>query len=245
MQDDPIVGVAPGRGQLALPFRHRPRYAAFEFLAAASNEEARLWLGRTGVWPDGRLVLWGPPGCGKTHLLHIWAEAVGAAVLSAASAGDLTGAARSGALAIDDADRASDEAMLLHALNIAAAAGRPVLLAGRKAPALWPVGLEDLASRVRAAAAVAIGMAEDSLLAALLARLLAEHQLVVGPAVQDWLLNRLPRSPEAICAAVAWLDAIALASGRSVSRDLAAGALAPMLDPADHANDPPQPFPNA
>jgi chromosomal replication initiation ATPase DnaA len=236
MRDDRLAGSTVARRQLALPFLHRPRYAALDFLAAPSNEEARAWLDRTAAWPDGRLVLWGPPGCGKTHLLHVWCEAAGATLISAAAeSSDPLAAARVGALAVDDADRPRDEAALLHALNVAASSGSPVLLAARGPPAAWSLGLDDLASRVRAALAVAIGRAEESLLAALLARLLAEHQLVVAPAVQGWLLNRLPRSPAAMCETVARLDAATMEAGRGVSRELASVALAGMLDDGDQA----------
>ena len=236
MRDDRLAGATAAGRQLVLPFLHRPRYAALDFLAAPSNEEARIWLDRTAAWPDGRLVLWGPPGCGKTHLLHVWCEATGATLLSAAAeSGDPVAAARVGAFAVDNADRLRDEAALLHALNIAAAYGSPVLLAARQPPAAWSLGLDDLASRLRAALAVAIGRAEESLLAALLARLLAEHQLAVAPGVQAWLLNRLPRSPAAICETVARLDAATMEAGRGVSRELASAALAGMLDDSDRA----------
>ena len=62
--------------QLALPFAHRPRFARADFVAAASNAEALAWLdrGRDARWPDHRLALWGEAGCGKTHLLQLWAR---------------------------------------------------------------------------------------------------------------------------------------------------------------------------
>ena len=68
--------------QLPLPFRHRPDYASADFLRAASNDAAMAWLDRTAEWPDHRLALWGEAGCGKTHLLHIWARRSGAALLA-------------------------------------------------------------------------------------------------------------------------------------------------------------------
>ena len=67
--------------QLPLPFPHQPSYAAADFLAAGSNEAALAWLARTGDWPDHRLALWGEAGCGKTHLLRIWAIRHGATVM--------------------------------------------------------------------------------------------------------------------------------------------------------------------
>ncbi|MFB9970461.1 hypothetical protein ACFFMP_10770 [Pseudoroseomonas cervicalis] len=124
---------------------------------------------------------------------------------------------------LDDADCVAEEAALFHLIN-ACAAQLPLLLAGRQPPARWPVALPDLASRLRATAAVGIAEPSDRLLATLLARQFAERQLRVPEAVQDWLLARLPREAGAIAAAAARLDRAALAAGGAVTRALARAA---------------------
>ncbi len=225
--------------QLPLPFAHTPLYSAADFLAAPSNDSALHWLARTPHWPDRRLALFGAEGSGKTHLLHLWAAANGAALL----AGTLLPppqAAPATPLAIDDAD-AAPERPLLHLLNAAAEAGLPTLLAGRAAPARWPVALPDLASRLRACVACEIRPAEDSLLRALLARLLAERQLAVPAPLQYWLLARLPRTPAAIREAAARLDRMALAAGGRVTRGVAAAVLDGLTDHAAEDDTPSSP----
>jgi chromosomal replication initiation ATPase DnaA len=217
--------------QLVLPFPHQPDFAASDFITAPSNAAALAWLDRTADWPGGRLALWGEAGRGKTHLLHRWADGRGARLLSGPA---LTGLPELpevqlpgvGGVALDDADMAAEETALLHLLNAAAEAGLPVLLAGRTPPARWPVRLPDLASRLRAITAVEIGPPEDSLLRALLARLLSDRQLAVAEGVQDYLLTRLPRTPAALADAVRRLDRYALATGGAVTRALSAMVLA-------------------
>ncbi|HQU02734.1 MAG TPA: DnaA/Hda family protein, partial [Acetobacteraceae bacterium] len=70
--------------QLPLPFEHQPRYHESDFIAAASNEQARAWLADMANWPAGRLIIWGDSGAGKSHLLHIWARRTGALIIEAA-----------------------------------------------------------------------------------------------------------------------------------------------------------------
>lgn len=206
--------------QLALKLETRPRYAEADLLANPGQALARAWLERTAEWPQLRLVLWGAAGSGKTHLVHAWAERVGGVVLrQAPRAWPETPAA------IDSLDDIADEAALLHLLNAAAEARRPLLLATTEPPARLPLRLPDLASRLRAAQCVEIGRASDDFLALLFARLLAERQLPVPEAVRTWLLTRLPRSPAAICAAAEQLDAAALAAHRPVGRAMAARVL--------------------
>jgi chromosomal replication initiation ATPase DnaA len=211
--------------QLALPFAHSPHYEASAFISAASNAEAMAWLDRTPDWPQRRLAVWGPAGSGKTHLLHLWSERLGALLLPGPS---LRFTAPGRPLAIDDADAAA-ERPLLHMLNATAEAHLPVLLAGRDPPARWPVRLPDLASRLRALTAVQIGPADDQLLRSLLACLLVERQMVVSGVVQEFLLLQLPRTPAAIREAVARLDRAALAAGGRASRSVAAEVLAQMI----------------
>lgn len=215
----------PTPPQFALSFPHHPAYAPAGFMRAASNEAALSWLERTTDWPGGRLALWGQHGCGKTHLLHFWAARTGAALRTGGALELMPALPEGGGLALDDAHQAPEEP-LLHLLNATGEAGLPVLLAAPLPPARWCVRLPDLASRLRAITAVEIGAPEDSLLRALLVHLLSERQLVIPPALPDWLLLRLPRSPGALLDAVARLDHAALQVGGKLTRAVAAGVVA-------------------
>jgi chromosomal replication initiation ATPase DnaA len=232
------------RFQLPLPFQHRPSFDARDFMAAESNQEALAWLGIGGAdsgrldtaWPDRRLALLGPAGCGKSHLLHIWAERTGAALLTGQTLGghtlaELEDFPESGALALDDADTIRDDTLLFHLLNTARDRGLRLLLSGRTAPSRWPVRLPDLSSRLRAITAVEIGPPDDDLLAALLRRLIADRQLIVTQAAQDWMLLRLPRSAASLREAVARLDRESLAFAAPITRTLAARALKEIAEP--------------
>jgi chromosomal replication initiation ATPase DnaA len=216
----------PSARQLALPFAYVPRFRVEDFIPAPSNAEARAWLGRTADWPGRRLALHGEAGCGKTHLLQLWAERHGALLLGGPGLRRLPELGGSSAIALDDADAAPDQIVLLHLINLAGETRRPLLLVGRPPPARWIVPLPDLASRLRATTAVPLRPAEDPLLRALLARLLSERQLILGETLQDWLLARLPRHPAALREAVARLDRSAMAAGRRVTRSMAAGLVA-------------------
>lgn len=229
--------------QLALTLPHRSRYRPEDFLVGAANQDAWTWLGRMADWPDRRLMVWGEPGCGKTHLLHVWARRTGAEFRSAAALTGIPAEPDPAGVAIDDAGAPGEEAALLHLLNLCRERGIPVLMAERTPPARWAIGLPDLRSRLRAVTAVPILPPDDAFLRALLLRLLADRNLPVAPTLPDWLLRRLPRSPAALCDAVARLDHAALAEHGPVTRGLATRALGDLLlglDPRDaDPDDPP------
>lgn len=208
--------------QLPLPFSPRPNYGRLAFVGHPGVSAALVWLARQD-WPGGRLALWGEAGTGKSHLLQRWA---GAAPIEGAV---LSWPAPPGPLAIDDADRA-DPAALLHVLNDAAAANIPVLLAAQTAPARWGVTLADLHSRLAAMPAVELLAGNDAFRGMLLRRLLDDWQLSVSPALQAWLLIRLPRDPAALRDAVMRLDGAAFAAQHAPTRPMAASALSDLLD---------------
>lgn len=219
--------------QLPLPFIPVRRIFAAPVIAAASNDAARVWLACTPDWPQRRLAIWGPAASGKSRLLAHWARGEDALLIPGAA---LRFTPPSRALAIDDAHLAPPLA-LLHMLNAAQEAGHPVLLAAPMSPARWPVELPDLASRLRAITAVEIAAPEDTLLHALLARLLAERQLRPSEPTLAWLLARLPRTHLAIADAVERLDRAAQALGIAITPALARLVLPDMLADLPDAPD--------
>ncbi|MDB5380958.1 MAG: chromosomal replication initiator DnaA [Rhodospirillales bacterium] len=218
-----VTRPAAGR-QLALGLPATTSRARADFIEDASNREALAWLDRPENWPGGRFCVFGPPGIGKSHLLAAIATERGWALAEAATLRGLPEVSGTG-LVLDDADCVGEEAALFHLINLCGERGVPLLMAGRAPPARWPVALPDLASRLRATAAAGIGAPSDELLAALLTKLFADRQVLVGAEVQTWLLRHLPRSAAALGEAVARIDRLALAEAAAVTRPLARRAL--------------------
>ena len=211
--------------QLDLP----ARMGRADFVPSACNAAA-LGLLATPL-PGGRLVLHGPEGSGKTHLGHIWANAHRAVVLQGAMLGeaDVPALVARGAVWLDDAAQAAQtphgQTALFHLLNMAQAQGAEVLMSARSPARDWNVALPDLASRLAACAHVALAAPDDALLAAVLAKLFADRQVVVSDRLIPYLLSRMERSLAEAQRLGARLDAEALARGKPIGRALAAEVL--------------------
>jgi chromosomal replication initiation ATPase DnaA len=212
--------------QLTFALPVRAALGRADFLVTPANALAVAALDDVAAWPQGRMLLIGPGGSGKTHLAHVWATDRGAVILLPGAA---PGDALPSAAVIEDADRImgdrAAETALFHLLNRLAAAAVPHLLTARTSPQGWPFALPDLASRLQAAPQARLDAPDDALLAAVLVKLFADRQIAVPPTLIAWLVPRIDRSLSAAAVAVAALDAAALAAGRPVTRALAAEVL--------------------
>jgi len=212
---------------LALP---PPTYAREDFVVAAGNREALAWLERWPDWPAPALALHGPAGCGKTHLGRVWAARANARLLNGGdldgkSVADLTALVEaSPELLVDHANTAPERA-LFHLYNLLRERRGHMLLLSIEPPARWQIALPDLASRLRAAPAVAVEAPDDELLGSIILKQLADRQLHAGPGVVHYLLSRMERSGETVRRVVAALDRKALAERREIDRRLAADVL--------------------
>jgi len=214
--------------QLPLLLPHRPAQGRADFLVAPCNEDAVVWIDRWPDWPGPALVLHGPAGSGKTHLLHVWAEAARAPVWAAHSlhVADLDQRLSDHtALAIDEAESVADPDAFFHLFNMMRDRGGTMLLAARAAPARWSFGRADMRSRMMTAPAVALGAPDDDLLGAVLHKLFADRQLPVGIEVVRYILSRMPRTFEAAGQIVETIDRLALAERWPPTLPLARRAL--------------------
>mgnify|MGYP000828266590 FL=1 len=62
--------------QLALDFPHRPSLGKEDFLIAPCNREAVAMIDKWPDWPYFAVCIYGPEGCGKTHLANVFANKV-------------------------------------------------------------------------------------------------------------------------------------------------------------------------
>ena len=216
--------------QLAFDLPLRQSQGREDFFVAPANALALATLDAPESWPQGRMLLIGPEGAGKSHLAQIWSDDHQARIVAAR---DLSGAdiptLATGAVVVEDAQKIdgnrSLEDALFHLHNLLQAERRALLITASRPPRDWGLSLPDLQSRMDAMASVRITPPDDSLLAAVLVKLFNDRQLTVSPQLIDWLVTRMDRSMGTARKLVAALDARALAEGRKITRALAAEVL--------------------
>jgi DnaA regulatory inactivator Hda len=210
--------------QLALEIAP-PALPTLDNFVAGRNTELveRLRLLAAGETPERFVYLWGPPGCGRSHLLSGVAAAVRGAGLTAAHLRCGSGAAVPGAaqgadcLVLDDVDQLDPEAQIaaFHLYN-ALKERRGALVASGSAPPAQLGLREDLATRLAWGLVYqVIPLTDEEKGRALDDRALARG-FRLPPEVRDFLLTRARRD-------IASLLALVNALGPPLARDETAG----------------------
>jgi len=208
-----------------------------DFMIAPSNAMAVAMIGNWRDWPGAKMVLTGPRGAGKTHLVHVWAEMAQARIITASGLreADVPGLAQ-GNIAVEDvpalAADATAQTALFHLHNMVLAEGHALLMTGTGSPARWGLTLPDLASRLQGTLEATIDAPDDALLAAVLVKLLGDRQLTPPADLIPYLLRRMDRSFAAASQIVRALDRESLARRRPLTRALAATVLDNQSSPA-------------
>ena len=73
-----------GIHQKVFEFELLPAVGGQDFLVAPSNQEAVNWLNRWPDWQVPAIVIYGPPGCGKSHLANLFLAKSGAILVTPA-----------------------------------------------------------------------------------------------------------------------------------------------------------------
>ena len=234
MQDDARRKRESGQSrQLAFDLARDPSYDRDEFLVSPSNERAYATIERWPSWPSRALLLVGSPGSGKSHLGAIWATRSGARIVNVeniATAGEWGGPL---VALVEDWDRiAYDQTSLFHLINMVGETNGWLVMTSRSIPMISNVTIPDLLSRLRLATIVEIYQPDAELIKAVTIKLFADRQINIDEDVVKYAMLHCERSIAAISHFIAEIDRDALASGRRITRQVAASTMARLTSTA-------------
>ena len=215
-----------------------PASSRDDFLITGANRGALAMLDAPERWPQGRLLLIGGPGSGKSHLAGFWADEHGAQIvqgwtLTPGHVDELI--PQGGAAVVEDGHEIGGnpvaEQGLFHLWNLTGARQGLLLITAQTPPRDWGIALPDLRSRLDAAAQAVLPPPDEALLPAVLVKLFADRQIQVAPEVIDWLALRMDRDLDLARRLVAAMDRESLADRRAITRRLAAELLDKLAPP--------------
>ena len=214
--------------QLAFDMPVDTAFDRTDFFTSDANSAAVDAIENWRQWPQGKLILAGSEGSGKSHLARIWAEMVLAQVIEADGDWD-AGELVQGQVCVENVHRIAgnrvQETRMFHVYNLMAQNGFSLLMTGRNTPKNWAISVPDLASRLQATHLVQLGPPDDTLLAAVLLKQCSDRQLQMEPGVVAFVLQRVERSFAGVRRVVEALDRLSLQRKRPVGKRMAAETL--------------------
>lgn len=168
-----------------------------DFIVADANRLAFEHFSRWSTWPVMAILLTGPRKSGRSLLGRIFVRKTGGRLFDN----------------VED----HDEEAVFHAWNDAQARRRPLVMVGDAPPPAWKIRLPDLASRISATPQVEIGPPDEDLVAALIAKLLADRGIAPPPGLVEFLVPRIECSYVAVRQVVDRLDSEILANRKRMS----------------------------
>ena len=209
----------PSQRQLLLDLKPEQPPTLNNYVIGANGELLRRLRDLCATHSFDALTIWGPQGCGKSHLLAATAEAARGQrpvlFLQGAEAEGNLALAPGSLLVIDDVQQLRPEAQiaLFRAFNAARFLGLAMLLAGSEPPLRLELR-EDLRTRIGQTLIYEIHALSDDEKAAALQRHAIERGMLMDPAVVHYLLRHGRRDLPSLMAMLNNLDRASLEQKR-------------------------------
>ena len=227
--------------QLPLDFYYRPYMGRDDFMPSSCNFAAFRLIDSWPMWTYFAACIYGPEGCGKTHLANIFSEKVSAVEhypykIPCIEAKNLTLDMPRQLLSnyyfliVENLTTDINQEALFNLYNIYRDEGGSILFTSRQAPARLNFALADLRSRMNIVPSIEIKEPDDDLLSALLVKLFMDRQINITPEIINYILANMQRSFAYAKKLVAEIDTISLAQKRAVSIPIVKEALENLSD---------------
>lgn len=207
-----------------------PSFQRTNFITEGSHAEIVPALESWLIADQPCLIITGPAGSGKTHLVHLMAEFPGCPALQFLGADGVDaalGSADAPAIRIVDSMETAPlgPRAMIGLIEASQQGPTRLVLSGRSPVADWAQGLRDLHTRLQAIPRLQIPDPDETVLRGVIIRQLRARQLALSPEQLDSLASyaapRLERTFEAAAQFVERLDLLALQTGRKPSISLA------------------------
>lgn len=183
--------------QLTFSFNDlHPSYLDADFIVSDHNRLAWTWIKKWPDWPSYGLIIYGPPGCGKTHLGHIWAQRAGAIIIEDLDQIDFLKIATPVLLDISKNTQTDHSHQLFHLLNHCATHAISLLITSRMMPSAWYTDLPDIRSRLQALPNIPLGAYGDQAYAVIQKWLVDHHFACPSPKALDILAEIYVAEPD-------------------------------------------------
>ena len=208
--------------QLIFNFPFKKTYFSQDFYVSKNNFNAFKLIESWPQWPSRFINIFGPKGCGKTHLANILSSKIGSLIISANKIdnGVIGKYKTKECLIIDDFDNDIEENLLYSIINLALQDNKYLIISSPISLKKFKIKLKDLNSRFTSFIEVGIDLPTDDLVKVILTKNFSDKQITISKKNIDYILNNIDRSYEKINLFSSLIDNLSLEKAKPINLKL-------------------------
>ena len=209
--------------QLTFKFPFKTTYYEQDFYVSSNNFSAYRLLESWPEWPDKWINIFGPKGCGKTHLSNIFMKKIKSVYVEAVNFKDhdiIKNIENQNCLIIDNYKNNIEEKEFYSILNFLKQSDKYLIINSLNPIKNEKTELKDLKSRFDSFLDIGIGLPTDDLIRVILVKSFSDKQINVSIKLLEYILKNINRSYEKIFQFIKEIDIESLSAGKSININL-------------------------
>ena len=208
--------------QLVFKFPFKTKYYEQDYYVSSNNFAAYRLIESWPNWPDKWVNIYGPKGCGKTHLANILMSKIQSILINANKVDEkiLEKHKTKECLIIDDFSNNIDENLLYSIINTAFQDNKYLIISSPISIKKFKIELKDLNSRFTSFIDIGIDLPTDDLIRVILTKNFSDKQIQISKKNIDYILNNIDRSYEKINLFSSSIDNLSLAKAKPINLQL-------------------------
>ena len=208
--------------QLIFNFPFKKTYLSQDFYISKNNFNAFKLIESWPQWPSRFINIFGPKGCGKTHLTNIISSKISSVIISPEKIDEniISKFKTKECLIIDDFDNDIEENLLYSIINLAVQDNKYLIISSPISLKKFKINLKDLNSRFTSFIDIGIGLPTDDLIRVILTKNFSDKQIDISKKNIDYILKNIERSYEKINLFSNSIDNLSLSNSRPINLKL-------------------------
>ena len=209
--------------QLVFKFPFKTKYYEQDYYVSSNNFSAYQLIESWPNWPGKWVNIFGPKGCGKTHLSNILKKKLNLVqILDAQNINSETilKFEKLDCLIIDNYKKNIDEKIFYSILNQSKQLDNYIVINSIVPIRDIKFELKDLKSRAESFVDLGIQLPTDDLLRVIISKSFSDKQIEITPKISEFIIKNIERSYEKVFKFIKEIDDLSLSSGKSININL-------------------------
>ena len=208
--------------QLIFNFPFKKNYLKQYFYVSKNNFNAFKLIESWPNWPSRLVNIFGPKGCGKTHLINILKSKIQSVLIPSKSVTNdtLIKYKIKECLIIDDFENNIEEKILYSIINMASQDNKYLIISSIVSLKDFEIKLSDLKSRLNSFLDIGIDLPTDDLLKVILTKNFSDKQIQISSKNIEYILKNIERSYEKVNSFSNSIDNLSLTKASPINLQL-------------------------